>query len=911
MINPIQRLHALGQSIWLDNIQRLQLENGEIAELIARGDIRGMTSNPSIFQKAIAKSHDYDSALCTLAWSGWDTGRIFWQLATEDIRHACDLFLPLYRETDGTDGYVSIEVNPMLAHQTEATIAQAKHLWQAVDHPNVMIKIPATSEGLPAIRQSIAAGINVNVTLIFSIQRYSAVMDAYLAGLDDRMQVGLPVETIASVASFFVSRMDTKVDKELESIGSSTASTLLGKTAIAYSKLAYDKFRAVFSSERFTRFQSSHSRLQRPLWASTSTKNPAYPDTLYVDNLIGPDTVNTIPPQTLDAFREHGKAELTVTADLNDARNVITDLEELGISMDKVTQELEDEGVKTFADSFIELLKTIEGSRSVAVSELGPLAIPVSRRVAHLEVESVPTRLWEGDPSLWTKDPNGQDEVRIRMGWLKLPETSHAAIKDIQVFSDKIRAAGLNNILLLGMGGSSLTPEVMSLIFDKQPSTINFSILDSTDPSQILDSENKFPPKKTLYIVSSKSGGTAEVKALFDYFWERSGKNGDNFVAITDPGTTLEALANARGFCKTFLADPGVGGRYSALTHFGLVPAALLGIDLNRLLDRAVWMSHQCDAKNASARNPGLVLGAILGQAAQDGRNKLTFIADPEVAPFSSWLEQLIAESSGKQGKGILPVVGEPILDPEGYGNDRLFIYLRRDGLFDAEMKALLESGHPVLSFYIRESYELGAEFFRWEVAVAVACHILRVNAFDQPDVQDAKDRTRAKIVVYNQSKKLDDGKPIWKKAGVEVYSPQPVSGKGLTGVIKAFLGMARMHDYIAINAYLPHNADTIAALNELRLAIRAQTGCATTVGFGPRFLHSTGQLQKGGPDTGLFLQITAKPSADINIPGEGISFGLMEHAQALGDYEALSERGRRILRVQLPSENALEILFR
>lgn len=940
MSTPIQQLSNLGQSLWYDNIQRRLLakspkgENSEFAAMIARGDIRGVTSNPSIFNQAIAKSNDYDSAILPLAWSGWDAGQIFWQLAIEDIRAAADLFLPLYTETEGADGYVSLEVSPYLAHDTQATLEQARHLWQTVNRPNLMIKIPATKEGLPAIRQSIAAGINVNVTLIFSIERYQEVMEAYLSGLEDCLlssshghdgnesQENLPrrceerevysgnssrtarlrgkndggIESIASVASFFVSRVDTKVDGLLPE-----DSQLRGKAAIANSKLAYEEFRKVFNAPRFAKLQMAGCRIQRPLWASTSTKNPAYPDTFYVDELIGPATVNTVPPQTLEAFRAHGKVEETLMRDLEGARQVITGLEAAGISMVQVTQELEDEGVKAFADAFTDLLKTIDDRRRAAVTQLGPLSDTVKGRVASLEADSVPLRLQDGDPTLWTTDPQGQEEVRKRMGWLRLPETSPALIPDLRALAAEVRSEGFSGALLLGMGGSSLAPEVFSQTFNAQPSTFNFAILDSTDPAQVLARANAFPPDKTLYIVSSKSGGTAEVKALFDYFWERCGHNGKQFIAITDPGTSLEDLAKAHGFrrrpnAKTFLADANVGGRYSALTAFGLLPAALLGIDLERLLERADWMARQCAADVAAARNPGLVLGAILGQAALDGRDKLTFIADEDVAPLGAWLEQLVAESSGKQGKGILPVDGEPLGDPTDYGEDRLFVYLRSTGAQDAAVNALRAANHPVLEFLISDFYSLGAEIYRWEYATAVACHILGVNAFDQPDVQDSKDRTKAKIAEYQKSGKLVECELLeWKEA---------------PAALKTFLMQARASDYVAINAYLPRNAETSDALQKLRMTIREKTTCATTVGFGPRFLHSTGQLHKGGPDTGLFLQITAEPVEDIEIPTQGMTFGVLERAQALGDYEALAARERRILRVHLPSPEAVSELL-
>jgi transaldolase/glucose-6-phosphate isomerase len=911
MISPIQKLHALGQSIWYDNIQRRLLANspegfnGEMAAMIACGDIRGVTSNPSIFHNAIAKTNDYDPALIPLAWSGLGAEQIFWQLAIEDIRDACDLFSTLYSETEGADGYVSLEVNPTLAHNTEGTLAQAKQLWEWVARPNLMVKIPATSEGLPAIRDAIAAGININITLIFSIDRYRSVMDAYLAGLDKRLKAGLPVDHIASVASFFVSRIDTKVDDQLPE-----GSSLRGRTAIAYSKLAYEEFRKVFGGESFARHQAAGCHLQRPLWASTSTKNPAYPDTLYVDSLIGPATVNTMPPKTLEAFRDHGKAEPTLMEHLEEARKVLEDVESQGISMDKVTAELEVEGVKSFADAFVAVLKTIDERRFAAVNELGPLVSSVKQRIGNLIADAVPARLWSHDTTLWTTDKNGQIEVGKRLGWLDLPHSSRAALKEINDFVSHVHADGLTNVLLLGMGGSSLAPEVLSFIF---PSSLRreiaFSILDSTDPDQILAVDEAFPPEKTLYVVSSKSGGTVEVNAMFSYFWERTERNGSHFVAITDKGTTLDALAKSSGFRKTFHADQGVGGRYSALTHFGLVPAALIGFDLDRLLERADWMMRQCTADVTGTRNPGLVLGAILGQAAVDGRDKLTFLADESVAPFGTWLEQLIAESSGKLGKGILPVVGEHVESPERYGTDRLFVYLRREGKYDATVKALQDGGHPALVFNLADSYDIGAEFYRWEVAIAIACVVLGVNAFDQPDVQDSKERTKIKIDAYSQDKHFDEGQQIWEKDGLQAFSTIRLTGAGLKKDLQTFISSAQKSDFIAINAYLSRNPKIVAALADLRLAIWEKTGCATTIGFGPRFLHSTGQLHKGGPNSGLFLQITANPLKDLKIPGQGISFGTLERAQALGDYESLAARERRILRLNLPTPKAVTLL--
>ena len=906
MTNTIQKLTSLGQSLWMDNIQRKLLENGELKAMIARGDIRGMTSNPTIFNNAIAKSTDYDSALTPLAWAGWDAEKIFWQLAIEDIKAACDAFMPVYEESNGGDGFVSIEVSPTLAHDTDKTIAQAEQLWVRVARPNLMVKIPATKEGIPAIRKTIAAGLNINITLIFSLKRYAEVMDAYLSGLEDRANAGHPIDHIASVASFFVSRVDTKIDPQLPE-----DSPLRGKAAIANAKLAYDEYHKTFAGRRWENLKVKGARVQRPLWASTSTKNPAYPDTIYLDNLIGPETVNTVPPATLEAFRDHGVAAMTLSRDVDKAQETIAQLEAAGISMDVVTQELEDEGVKSFAEAFAQLLATIDERRKSAASSLGPIADSVSKRMAQLEADSVPARLWAHDPTLWTTDPEGQAEVKKRMGWLDSPEKARKLVSEYQAFAEEIKQAKIERVLVLGMGGSSLTAEVFSslLAAAKIEAPTSLAILDSTDPMQVALAVEQYPPDKSLYIVASKSGGTAEVMAAFDYFWELSHGDGSRFIATTDPSTSLEALALKHNFRKIFHADESVGGRYSALSDFGLVPAALLGMDLDQLLDRADWMKRQCGEHVPAARNPGLALGAVMAESAFEGRDKLTVLSDAPLSAFAGWIEQIIAESSGKDGKGILPVPLEPIGTPDVYRGDRFFVYLRQTGELDNDVAALKSAGHPVIESPISNLYDMGAEIFRWEVATVVACSILGVNAFDQPNVETSKKLTKAKIGDYQRSGKLNEGESAWMGDGVRVFSSSRVNGDTLENILQNFLKDAGPGGYVAINAYLPRNAEMIDALQQMRVAIRAKTGNAVTAGFGPRFQHSTGQFHKGGPTEALFIQITAEPEKDFDIPNEGLTFGTLIRAQALGDYEALIEAKRKVLRVHLPSPKDVKLV--
>jgi transaldolase / glucose-6-phosphate isomerase len=921
-MNPITKLTQLGQSLWYDNIQRNLLESGELKAMIDRGDIRGVTSNPSIFNSAIAKSIDYDSALMPLAWAGWDAEKIFWQLAIEDIRDACDAFMPLYEETNGGDGYVSLEVSPHIASDTNKSVAQAEQLWVRVARPNLMVKIPATKEGIPAIRKGISAGLNINVTLIFSLARYAEVMDAYLSGLEDRAAAGHPIDHIASVASFFVSRVDSKIDAKLPE-----DSSLRGKAAIANAKLAYDEYQKTFAGRRWENLKVRGARVQRPLWASTSTKDPAYPDTLYVDNLIGPETVNTVPPQTLEAVRDHGKAEVTLTRNLEEARDVMEQLKAVGIVMDIVTQELEDEGVKAFADAFTQLLGTIEDRRKTAVSSLGPLAGPVAGRMAQLEADAVHTRLWAHDPTLWASDPAGQAEVKIRMGWLDSPLKARDRIPAYKEFAEEIHKEGISRVLVLGMGGSSLTAEVFSSLqaAAKMEAPVSLAILDSTDPEQVSLMSGHFPPDKSLYIVASKSGGTAEVMAAFDYFWKLSNGDGSHFIAITDLGTSLEALARRNHFRKIFSSDESVGGRFSALTDFGLVPAALMDMDLDRLVGRGEWMRAQCYASSSgldsehdeavqahgrsvpAARNPGLALGAVLGESALQGRDKLTILADEPLSAFAGWIEQIVAESSGKDGKGILPVPLEPLGDAGVYGNDRLFVYLRQTGEMNDAMKSLREAGHPAIEFIIPDPYEVAAEMYRWEMATAVACSILGVNAFDQPNVETSKKITKAKIAEYQQKGTLNEGEPVWMGDGFRVFSPSNIGGTSLADILRDFLGSAQPGGYVAINAYLPRSEDLIKILQQMRTAIREKTGNAVTAGFGPRFQHSTGQFHKGGPNNALFIVITAEPAADFEVPTEGLTFGTLIRAQALGDYEALIEAGRKVLRIHFDTVSDFE----
>jgi transaldolase/glucose-6-phosphate isomerase len=908
--NAIKELKQVGQSLWLDNIRRQLITSGELARLRDEG-VTGVTSNPTIFEKAVSGSTDYDEAMVQLVREKAKPSEMLWGLMVEDIQAAADVFRPVYDKTKGKDGYVSIEVAPTLAKNTRGTIAMAEDLRDRCRRPNVMVKIPATKEGLPAIEDQISKGHNINITLIFAVDRYDEVVEAYLSGLERLQKKGGDLSKVASVASFFVSRVDTKVDKMLAEKIQRTPSPaeqrelekLYGKAAIANSKVAYEHFKESFSGERWEKLRKAGARTQRPLWASTSTKDPRYPDTYYVEELIGPDTVDTVPPATLVAFREHGEVRRSLDENVEIAERQLKQLARAGIDLDQVTHELEDEGVESFTKSFESLLEALtKTSKEIKAGRgprqwhsLGQLQPDVDQRLAALQKEGAVRRIWAKDPTLWSPDPAKGVEIRDRLGWLNVAEKmlEHAAeLRDVakagQAYTD---------VVLLGMGGSSLCPDVLRNTFGPIKGHPRLHVLDTTDPATILSTRRKIQLASTLFVVASKSGETTETLSHFAYFWDQVQKSGAGaragrqFAAITDPGTSLEKLAKDHDFRWIFPGSPDIGGRYSALSHFGLVPGALMGVDVEELLQRAKQMASACE-DSVPETNPGVWLGAVMGQLALKGRNKLTLITSPKVATFGYWVEQLIAESTGKQGKGIVPIEGEPVGRPPVYGNDRLFVYIRMDSDGPNRAVAALEkAGQPVVTLTLRDKLDLGGEFLRWEIATAIAGSILGIDAFDQPNVQESKDNTKRVLAIYKSKGKLP-------------AADSTSASKARAGV-KALLAKAKPGAYLATMAYTARTPTSEAAIAAIRTAVRDSTRIATTAGYGPRFLHSTGQLHKGGPKTGLFLQVVQQDTTDVPIPGQPFSFSILKQSQSLGDLQSLSSRRLPVLRVTLGKDPA------
>ena len=919
MSNHLNELLAAGQSVWLDNLRRGMFASGELQRLIDQG-LRGMTSNPTIFEKAIGTGDDYDEQLRTLIGRETDADALFWELAVADIQHACDAFKGVYESSGGNDGFVSLEVSPLLAHDTQGTIENAKLLWKRVDRKNLMVKIPGTNEGVAAIEECIYSGLNINVTLIFSIEMYEKTAAAYIAGLRRRIKEGKPVDRIRSVNSVFVSRIDTAVDNLLQTRiakGESALSSLLGKAGVANLKLTYQKFKELFEGDAFADISKAGGAVQRPLWASTSVKNPAYPDLMYVETVVGKHTVNTMPPNTLDALIDHGHiVPDTVESGLDDARAAMRALADAGVSLFEVTSELQTQGVSSFSDSFAALMGAIvykqkqlaDGSERVAISDESYTA-----SLERLAKENFLKKLWAKDPSAWSNDPKAEEIIKHALGWLDMPQRLMEHVPDLQRFAKEI-AQTFDHVVVLGMGGSSLAPDVLAETFGRIDGYPQLHVLDSTDPTQIAQLDERLDLNRSLFIVASKSGTTTEPNAFFAYYYDRVAKSvgaanaGAQFIAVTDPGTQMVEVAKGHNFRRIFENDPNIGGRYSALSFFGMVPAALAGYDVRLLLDRALGAMHANDRTVDPKNAPGVRFGAAIGGYAQNGRDKLTIVTHPDVAAFGAWAEQLIAESTGKLGKGIIPIEGEALGTVHDYGNDRVFVYVGANLPDPApetaqRLQALQDAGHPVIRLAMNDQYDIGEQFYLWEIATAAAGSVIGIDAFDQPNVQESKDNTKALLEQYHKNGSIDEPKLSVASASFDITFLAGSSGgstKDATAALASVFSQLVPGDYVAICAYIARDPEHVAVLDRLRLRIRDASDVAVTVGFGPRFLHSTGQLHKGGPNSAVMLQITGDEPSDPSIPGMDVGFRTLLAAQALGDWQSLESRKRRGMRIHL-----------
>ncbi len=939
--SPIFEAHAMGQSIWLDNISRDLLLSGELRNWVENEGIRGVTSNPSIFEKAIAKTSDYDpSARALIAQGAGDALDVFEKLAVTDIQLGCDVLRPIWEESGGRDGFVSLEVSPHLANDTEGTILEAHRLAKAVTRDNLLIKVPATAEGIPAIQALISAGIHVNVTLLFAVDAYEAVHEAYLCGLEERLARGQAVSGIASVASFFISRIDAAVASHIETAlededrpeRRERLTALNAQVAIANAKLAYARFLETLASDRWARLEAAGADPQRVLWASTGTKDPSLPKSLYVDELIGNHTVNTLPDATLAAFRAEGKVRDALGQDPEPlkaaAHAILSEVNALSIPLEEITDTLLAKGCALFSDAFDGLLHSVETKRQQLLGEalsqtdysLGESTGDVEAAQASWQQEGLSRKLWRRDASIFSNT----DEASW-MGWLELPEATPEVSIGPAALREAIRRHEAETVVVIGMGGSSLWPDVLGHTLSDAAEDDRRSralvVLDSTIPDAVESALAKLDLARCLFFVSSKSGSTIEPNAIFDLVYTRLADKlgaesaGRHFVAITDPGSALEALAKEKDFLGIAFGHTDIGGRFSALSPFGMLPAEAMGLDPESLLARARTMSAACAPFVGMELNPGVRLGTTLAALAKQGRDKLTLSASPEIAAFTDWIEQLVAESTGKGGQGIAPIAGETLGDANRYTNDRIFVDLTVAGDEtqagrDKKLLALEEAGHPVIRIKLAESSDLVQEVFRWEIATAVAGAVLGLNPFDQPDVEAAK------IASHELMEKASQGNGLaLRKADLEIDDARLFVGPALgdTGqdpeaAMKALIDSLEASDIFAINVFLEDKPETRDALQSLREAVGAARSVATTLDFGPRYLHSTGQLQKGGPNRIAGLQLwqsaSARATAPLAIP-DGGDFDTLAEAQAEGDFSVLCERKRRMIGIDVGADPA------
>lgn len=646
-----------------------------------------------------------------------------------------------------------------------------------------------------------------------------------------------------------------------------------------------------------------------------------------METLIGPETVNTIPPATLDAFRDHGHAQVSLEEGVDAAALTLRNLDRLGIDLSALTADLLAEGLTQFSTAYNRLLDAVSAARTRVLTtpadrQSAQLPSVLSTRVRQVlkdwRDDRKVQRLWSRDATLWT----GRGENKW-LEWLDIVPAQIGRLGELRNIGHLFEGRYFNHLVLLGMGGSSLAAEVIAGVLGNAPAHPELIVLDSTDPDQLQHIEQKLDVARTLFIVASKSGTTLETRMLADYFLERVANEigqhqaASHFVAITDQGSPLERFASARDFRAIYHGRRGIGGRYSALSDFGMVPAAMLGVDIERFLERTAVMVEACSAATPVEENPAVALGVLLGTARQAGWDKVTFIATPGIESLSAWLEQLLAESTGKLGTGLIPVSGEDVEPPSRYGEDRLFVHLRiaadADPVQDDAVDQLSAAGHPVLRIDVDDRYDIGQEFYRWEMATAVAGAVLHLNPFDQPDVEGAKLAARQLAVDVTRRSGLADGTPVADSNGLSLYATAeyaaalgrfPGSTDRFNGLLAAHLGQLRPNDYFALLGYLDRADPEVAQLLEqIRHAVRAHHRNATCVGYGPRYLHATGQVYKGGPNTGVFVVLTRDVQCDLQPSDSGPSFGTTQLAQAIADQRELAARGRRVVRVHLGAD--------
>jgi transaldolase/glucose-6-phosphate isomerase len=900
----LNELHDLGQSTWLNYLRNSFIRSGELADRVRLG-VQGVTANAQVYERAIAGSGDYDAAIRRAMAEGKPARSIHEALLADDIQRAADVLHPVFEASNRRDGFVSFELDPARLGDVTNAVAEVRHVSHHVDRHNVMVEIPATPAGIDTIRALIADGVSINATHLSSVNTYERIAAAYIEGLGEYITSHSVWRTTpTAVASFSLSPIDDAVDAWLVEHG---RPDLRGKTAIAMAKVLYARFRKLFSGPTWDKLAAKNARPLRPKWTRTTPRDFLYDETYYVNELIGPDTVVTFSPPTLNAFLNRGRAAETLNQGLDAAQAHLAELVSLGLDVEALVTGMQqkrlndsDRRFQALVGAVIQKRDELDTGWQPVTGQLGEARAAVDEGLQMLCRHQIVCRIWNHNHTVWKPAPT---EIANRLGWLTIMDAMAVKVERLNRFTTGLLNEGYTHALLLGMGGSSLAPELFQKTMGKpsRPANMPFpyldlTVIDTTDADAIRAAEAAVDLAKTLVIVSTKSGGTVETLSAFKYFYNRLLKEvgpekvGSHFIGITDPGSKIVEMAARYDFRDTFINDPNIGGRYSALSYFGLVPAALIGVDVTELLERASIAAANAIPCHCEAigGNHAARLGAAMGRLALLGRDKVTFITSAALASFGDWVEQLIAESMGKEGKGILPVVGEPPAPVETYGADRLFVHMRLEGdrTHDKFVSDLAEAGHPVITLKLKDVYDIGGQFVLWEMATAIAGHFLSINPFDQPNVEAAKIKAREIVAEYVAKGSLPAGE-------FAPTSPQALAD---------FLAKAHPGDYVSIQAYIQSTPETDKALRSLRQAIHLRTGLATTAGYGPRFLHSTGQLHKGDRGNGLFIQFVSDAIEDVAIPDEagadasGMNFNVLKKAQALGDARALLDARRRFV---------------
>ncbi len=887
------RLREADAIAWVEGPTQAWLHSARVSQAVAQGLVGGALL-PPVEHAELLQARQSRARLRALVQSGLPDLEALEVWTAGEARLAADFFLPLYERSSGRQGWVSVA-------PTSPDLEALERLWSRINRPNVVLRLPANAVSLEASETALGCGLNIHLTDIFSLERVAEMLDMFLRALERRRDAGAAINHVAAALTPGVDAVARKAEEVLQQAAAARPNeahrfaALRGRTAYAISRLIYAQWRAAVEDQRFRSLAAVGAQPPLLVWHVPSAGSPAA--------YVAAHTALAVPASTLLDPTADIHLDIDQDGDLAIARAQVDGLLHFGISLADIVQRLERDSLRAGQRQAAAFLRAMGLKLEALRREAGPVREDISRALREMQEDSVVRRLWQKDPSLWSQQPEAQDEIRNRLGWLDLPADAPALLPDLLEFAGIVRSEGLRHVVLLGMGGSSLAADVLRRTLAASDA-LRLHVLDTTDPDLIHAAHRLAPMQDTLYLAASKSGTTVEVLALLEHFWEqalrRLGREaGRHFAVLTDPGTPLESLARESGFRRVFSTPEEVGGRYSALTAFGILPAALAGVDLESLLQGALRMAHSCRPGVEPGLNLGAFLGAALAAGAARGLNQVTFLSDPGLDPFEDWIEQLLAESSGKDGRGLLAVVHEPPGPPAYYRSQpRIMLYLRRDGRHDARASSWMRAGLPVIVVEVEDGPGgLGAEFLRWEVATAIACHRMGVNAFDQPDVQRAKTRTAELLKAYHRKGSLPDLPVLWEGDGArllgECVRERPATSASRTDMALWLLDQVKPGEALVLLLYLTPSPTLERTLARLRRVIRDRRSVVLTPGIGPRYLHSTGQLHKGGPSGSTYLIVTCETRRDIPVPGTGHTFGVLRMAQALGDLQALHGAGR------------------